>query len=107
MQAFLHDLAAEQVHENAYTPEEDGKPQEEELKDGGEHVGVFPNVSRSSVLEVVEGVPGEQHKRSKGQEVDPEAAPGEEGLLQLEPQDGSDLRPPECPRLRTRFLLAC
>ena len=45
VQAAVQYLAAKQVHENAQASEEDGQPQVEELKDGGENIGILAEIA--------------------------------------------------------------
>ena len=92
VQALVEDLAAEQVHEDSQAAEEDGQPQIEHLEHGGEDVGVQAEIAGAAGRRRASGcVAAEQQDGREGDEVDPQAAAGEEGLGQLQPDDGPDL----------------
>jgi hypothetical protein len=97
VQALLHHLASEQVDEDSHTAEKDGDPEIEELEYGGKSVGILAKIAWPPGLQLNEGMEGVEQHRGESQKVNPEPAPGEEGLSHLEAKDGQNLRSPERP----------
>ena len=93
MQAAIEHLTAKEIHEDSDAAEEDSQPQVENLKHRGEDVRVPAEIRRSP--EFADRVNAEQHQRKESQQIDPQPAPGEKGLLHFDAQDGGDLTPPQ------------
>src|SRR5579871_1445089 len=95
MQAAVQDFAAEQIHENSETSEEDGEPQKEKLKRGGEDVGILAEIGRMVQFHFDDRFRREKNHGQERQQINPEATLGKKRLAHLEAKDGHDLSDPK------------
>ena len=97
MQAFLHDLTAEQPGEQAHAAKENPDAQIKYLERVGQHARVFFNAAIAS-HGAGKRVNAEHYSWSKCQQVDPYAAAHPERLFDLNAQQSRQLRGPQLPR---------
>src|SRR5215472_1981854 len=97
MQALLHDFAAKQPGKQSHAAEEDSETKVKELEDAGKNGSIFSQVAMAS-HRAVQTVQGDDEGRRERREVDPNAAPHPQNLLEFDAGNREDLRRPQLPR---------